>query len=67
MQVKKEKKRISHKRLRLHVPASELYPEDYDFSVIFDTVANRKARHMMNKRHMEGNEIIVNEDDKAGF
>lgn len=67
VQVKKEKKRISHKRLRLHVPASELYPEDYDFSVIFDTVANRKARHMMNKRHMEGNEIIVNEDDKAGF
>jgi len=62
VQVKKEKKRISHKRLQLHVPASELYPEDYDFSIIFDTVANRKARHMMNKRHVEGNVADIDED-----
>ena len=30
--------------------AEELYPEDYDFSIIFDTVANRKARHEMSRK-----------------
>mgnify|MGYP002602440254 FL=1 len=29
---------INHKRVRLQVAASQLYPEDYDFSIIFDTV-----------------------------
>lgn len=51
VQIKKQKLLINHKRLKLHVPASELYPEDYDFSIIFDTVANRKARHKMESRH----------------
>jgi hypothetical protein len=56
---------VNHKRLKLHVPASELYPEDYDFSIIFDTVANRKARHLMGKRHEEGNVIIISEGEDA--
>lgn len=54
VQIKKEKKLISHKRLSLKVAAKELYPEDYDFSIIFDTVEARKARHQMSKRHLEG-------------
>lgn len=53
VQVKKEKLTINHKRLKLKVAASELYPDDYDFSIIFDTVENRKARHKMGKRHQE--------------
>jgi hypothetical protein len=28
-----------------------MYPDDYDFSIVFDSVENRKARHQMNKRH----------------
>ncbi|EPR09192.1 endonuclease MutS2 [Ruminiclostridium papyrosolvens] len=51
VQIKGQKKLIPHKRLKLHVLASELYPPDYDFSIIFDTVENRKARHKMGKRH----------------
>ncbi|QNU68937.1 DNA mismatch repair protein MutS [Ruminiclostridium herbifermentans] len=51
VQIKKQKLLINHKRLKLHIPARELYPEDYDFSIIFDTVANRKARHKMESRH----------------
>ncbi len=51
VQIKRQKKLISHKRIKLHVPASELYPPDYDFSIIFDTVENRKARHKMGKKH----------------
>lgn len=49
--IKKEKHLINHKRLKLSVPASELYPEDYDMSIVFDTVANRKARHTMGRKH----------------
>lgn len=64
VQVKGEKKRINHKRLKLKLPASQLYPENYDFSIIFDSVANRKARHLMEKRHVEGNVIIMKEEDR---
>ena len=45
---------INHKRVRLHVKASELYPEDYDFSIIFDTVENRKLRHDMSRKYTTG-------------
>ncbi len=33
--------------------AAELYPEDYDFSIIFDTVENRKKRHAMERKYTE--------------
>lgn len=61
VQLRNEKMLISHKRLRLKVAAAELYPEDYDFPIIFDTVEVRKARHKMGKHHMEGLEIEVEE------
>ena len=57
VQIKEEKVWLNHKRVKLKVAASELYPEDYDFSILFDTVENRKARHQMEKRHQEGLEI----------
>lgn len=61
VQIKKEKQLINHKRLRLKVAAKELYPEDYDFSIVFDSVEVRKARHQMSKHHMEGMTIEVPE------
>jgi len=61
VQLRNEKMLTSHKRLRLKVAAAELYPEDYDFSIICDTVEVRKARHKMGKHHMEGLEIEVEE------
>ncbi len=51
VQVKGIKRTIRHTRIRLQVSAAELYPPDYDFSILFDTVENRKARHKMEKRH----------------
>ena len=42
---------INHKRVKLHVAADELYPEDYDFSIVFDTVENRKKRHDMERKY----------------
>ncbi|MEA5060481.1 MAG: DNA mismatch repair protein MutS [Candidatus Pelethousia sp.] len=64
VQIKGEKKRINHKRLKLHVAADELYPEDYDFSIVFDSVANRKARNIQRKRHEEGTVVVLREGEK---
>lgn len=44
---------VSHKRVKLLVAAAELYPEGYDFSILFDTVANRKIRHDMERKYTE--------------
>ena len=44
---------INHKRIRLHVPADQLYPEDYDFSIIFDSVETRKTRHDMERKYVQ--------------
>lgn len=44
---------INHKRVKLHVAATELYPEDYDFSIVFDNVENRKKRHDMDRKYTD--------------
>lgn len=44
---------INHKRVKLHVAATELYPEDYDFSIIFESVENRKKRHDMQRKYTD--------------
>ena len=45
---------ISHKRVKLLVAAEKLYPPDYDFSIVFDTVEHRKLRHDMDRKYVEG-------------
>lgn len=42
VQIKGVKKEVNYKRLVLKAEASELYPDDYDFSIIFNTVEERK-------------------------
>lgn len=44
---------INHKRVKLHVAAEQLYPADYDFSIIFETVENRKIKHDMERKYTE--------------
>ncbi len=44
--------------MKLHVAAEELYPEDYDFSIIFDSVKNRKLRHQVERGKFIGDEMI---------
>lgn len=63
VQIKGKKQLISHKRVKLHVPASELYPPDYDFSIIFDSVATRKARNKMGKRYAPELEVRIAKDE----
>ncbi|MCA1038119.1 endonuclease MutS2 [Bacillus infantis] len=54
VQIKGEKKEINSKRLKLYIKAEELYPEEYDFSIIFDTKENRKVLKQMGKKHVKG-------------
>ncbi len=51
VQIKDKKIYINQKRVKLHVAAKELYPEDYDFSIIFNTVEERKLRHQMERKY----------------
>ena len=41
--------------------ARELSPEDYDFSIIFESVENRKLKHDMDRKYTE--ETIYYEED----
>lgn len=59
VQLKGKKIWINHKRVKLHVAAEELYPENYDFSIIFDSVENRKLRHQMERKYVEGAELTL--------
>lgn len=61
--VQKEKMRINHKRLKPYLSKDELYPEDYDFDILFETKENRKKRKLMRKRHVEGLSIIHTEEE----
>ena len=53
VQLPRKKIWINHKRVKLHVAATELYPEDYDFSIIFESVENRKKRHDMQRKYTD--------------
>lgn len=57
--VMKKKFKINQKRLSLYIESDELYPEDYDFDIVFESKDNRKKKHIMNKKHVEGMEIEV--------
>ena len=60
LQLRDKKIYINHKRVKLHVAAEELYPEDYDFSIIFESVKNRKIKHDMDRKYTE--EVIEYEE-----
>lgn len=61
VQVKNEKKTFNYKRLKLYIAANELYPEDYDFNIIFESKENRKKAHLMERKHVDGLTIEVND------
>ena len=61
IQLQGQKLTVRHNRLQLLVPASHLYPPDYDFSIIFDTVANRKAAHTMSRKFDPDAVIVIKE------
>lgn len=56
---------VNQKRLSPHLSREELYPdtEHYDLDIVLDTVANRKAKHKMQKRHVEGAVVTLTRED----
>nr|WP_308302525.1 endonuclease MutS2 [Peribacillus deserti] len=54
IQVKGEKRSENHKRLKLYIKAADLYPDDYDFSIIFDSKEDRRTSKILQKKHVEG-------------
>ena len=61
VQIEDKKIKVKHKRLKIKAKAADLYPSDYDFSIIFDSVSTRKARHSMERKHVEGLKIVLDE------
>lgn len=52
---------VNRKKIKLHVAAEKLYPDDYDFSIIFDSVKNRKLRHQMDRGKIIEEQITIDE------
>lgn len=52
--VMKKKYKINQKRLSLHIEAQDLYPENYDLDIVFESKENRKKRKQFSKHHVEG-------------
>lgn len=58
----KKKIKVNKKRLSLYIDSKELYPEDYDFDIVFETKENRRAKKLLSKRHVEGVSIKISDD-----
>lgn len=52
-----KKIKINKKRLTLQIESKELYPENYDMAIVFETKEDRKKAKQMGKRHVEGLKI----------
>ena len=61
--IQKKKMKINHKRLKPYLSKDELYPEDYDFDIIFESKDTRKKRKLMQRKHVEGL-IITHKDEE---
>jgi DNA mismatch repair protein MutS2 len=64
VQVQGQKLTFNHKRIKLYIAKTKLYPgEEYDLDIVFESVENRKARKLMNRKHVEGLTIVTPEED----
>lgn len=59
VQIRGKKQLINHKRIKLKTSASDLYPADYDFSIIFDSVELRKTRYQTNRMYRENTSVTI--------
>lgn len=62
--IQKQKMKINHKRLKPYLSKDELYPDDYDFDIIFESKDIRKKRKLMQRKHVEGLVITHENDEK---
>lgn len=62
--IQKNKLKIHKKRLKLSISSTDLYPENYDLDIVFETKENRKKRKLMSRKHVPGITIEIEEEDK---
>ncbi|MDQ8733727.1 DNA mismatch repair protein MutS [Paenibacillus sp. LHD-38] len=64
VQVQGQKLTFNHKRMKLYIPKTKLYPdEQYDLDIVFESKENRKARKLMSRKHVDGLAIVTPEED----
>lgn len=56
--IQKQRFKINRKRLALHITKSELYPDDYDMDIVFESKEDRKKKKLMSRKHVEGLTIV---------
>lgn len=61
--IQKQKMFINHKRLKPYISKEELYPDDYDFDIIFESKENRKKKKLMRRKYVEGLSIVYEGDE----
>ncbi len=52
--IQKEKLKINHKRLSLYIGREQLYPDNYDMDIVFESKEDHKKRKKMSRKHVEG-------------
>jgi len=61
--IQKQKMQVNHKRLKPYISKDELYPDDYDFDIIFESKENRKKKKLMSRKYVEGISIVYDGED----
>lgn len=61
--IQKQKMKINHKRLKPYLSKEKLYPEEYDFDIIFESKDTRKKRKLMQRKHVEGLTITHRDEE----
>jgi DNA mismatch repair protein MutS2 len=54
VQIKGKKMEIAAKRVKLQIPADQLYPEDYDLDIVFLSKEERRLKKRIAKGHAHG-------------
>jgi hypothetical protein len=49
VQIYTTRKLIPYKNIKLHMPAKDSYPENYDFSLVFEEVKDHKVQRLIDK------------------
>lgn len=60
--IKDKRIKVNHKRISLHIPYEELYPENYDLDIVLLSKEDRRLQKAMSKRHVAGAVRIIKGD-----
>ncbi|MBE1442164.1 endonuclease MutS2 [Paenibacillus sp. OAS669] len=61
--IQKQRFKINKKRLSLHIEGKDLYPENYDLDIVFESKDDRKKRKLMNRKYVKGLTIEKKAED----